>query len=237
MNFLHRLAAVLVAVVLAGCAAQPLSQEQLQTIRSVGVVWLVPDRITFQKLGLTVFGNERSSFDMGEPLEPLVVRAVTDRLTGTRPTWSVRPLRYDAAALLQRVRSGGMALSRDVERIAPDLAGLASADGVDALLVFVPVRWDNAPYFGGEGLGVWRRALPGLDSPILHANFALHVVDARGNVLASDGSVDRANPIRVTAPDYAREVPTDPQIAGRLRADLRALALGNVRARAQALGF
>jgi len=237
VNFLHRLAAVLVAVVLAGCAAQPLSQEQLQTIRSVGVVWLVPDRITFQKLGLTVFGNERSSFDMGEPLEPLVVRAVTDRLTGTRPTWSVRPLRYDAAALLQRVRSGGMALSRDVERIAPDLAGLASADGVDALLVFVPVRWDNAPYFGGEGLGVWRRALPGLDSPILHANFALHVVDARGNVLASDGSVDRANPIRVTAPDYAREVPTDPQIAGRLRADLRALALGNVRARAQALGF
>lgn len=237
MNLLRRLALIFCTVVLVGCASQPLSQEQLQAIRSVGVVWLMPDQVTFQKLGVTVFGNEPSTFDMGEPLEPLVVRAVTDRVAGTRPKWSVRPVRYDAAALLRQARSGGLVFVSDVERIGPDLAGIASADGVDALLVFVPMRWDNAPYFGGEGLGVWRRALPGLDSPILHANFALHVVDGRGQVLASDVSIDRANPIRVAAPDYAREVPTDPQTAARLRADLRALALGNVRARAQALGF
>lgn len=224
-------------LLLTGCGTRPLSQEQSAAIRSTGVVWLVPEVGSFEKLGFTVFGNERGSFRLGEPLAPDVLQVVRQRLATSRPAWRVESLQYDAAALSAKMRSGGMVMSSHLERIESDLAALAARHQVDSLLVFSPVRWDNAPYFGSEGIGVWRRALPGLDDPILHANFSVAVVDTRGRIVASGSSVDHANPIRITEPGYARQVPTEPGELGRLQRDLRSLALRNVAGRLQEVGL
>jgi hypothetical protein len=228
---------MLAALLLAGCASRPLAEEDSARIRKVGVVWLVPQVATFEKLGFTVFGNERGTMEMGEPLEPLVVRTLTERLAHTRPAWQVVPVTYDPVALLKKTRSGSFVMSSALERVEADLRAIAAPGQADALLVFTPMQYENSPHFGGGGIGVWRRALPGIDDPILHANFSLAVVDAGGKILVTGTSMDYANPIRVTSGDYARQPPADAETRARLQGDLRNLTLHNVRARAQELGF
>jgi len=83
-------------LLLLNACAQPVPQERLSGIRTVGVISAMGDEFSFTTVGLTVFGNDFKQAGIGSwGLDDFMVAQITEAL---RQRYDVRPLTYRRAA-------------------------------------------------------------------------------------------------------------------------------------------
>lgn len=231
-----RLTFLLATVTLiSGCAAPQLSVETEARISSVGIVVLVPEEIVYNKLGLTVFGNESTKFDMGRRIETAIRSTAAKRLEVSRPKWQIKALPYDRTTLMRSMSGGSLVMSSALERIQGDLAKLAATGSVDLLLVFTEARYDR---IGGAGVGITERAvLGGGELTLVQANVAASLVDKTGRIAA--GAVNGFNMDfwRIDTRSYGLSIPLSAGAVERITEDLVRLLAVNTAKRMAELGY
>jgi hypothetical protein len=233
---LKRLLCMLAAIaLLSGCAAPHLSAEADAKVSRVGVVVLAPEEVVYQKLGLTVFGNESTKFDMRGQVEEAIRTTAVKRLQVSRPNWEIKSIPYDRASLIRSMSGNGLVLSSALERIEGDLAKLATSASVDLLLVFTEARYDR---IGGAGVGITERALlGGGELTLVQANVAASLVDRSGRIVAGAANGFNMDAWRIDARVHGLSIPLTASAVERVTGDLVRLLVLNTTKRMGELGY
>lgn len=144
---------------------------------------LVPEKANLQRIGLTVFNNDRIDVDLGGRIGRTIDSVASARLSAARPQWSIKQVTYNRDALIARMNGPGLGRAYDGERLFLDLADLCRANRVDALFVVRPWR-SNDPHY--DGVGVLLRTLSSNPPPqiTVHSDVALFVIGSNGQVIA-----------------------------------------------------
>lgn len=219
---MKKLTYLLLALLLPGCAATRLSDEAEKQIKSVAIVSLVPEMAHFEKIGLTVFNNERGEIDMGDQISSTIKFVATKRLAVARPAWNVKTVNYDRAALIKRLNASGMVMAYNEERIEKELADLARSNHLDALVVVSAYKPENSH---GDGVGVLLRttSLSSIGNAYVHSNVSLKIIGPSGNIVAvSSGqspAVKRIDPSAYGI-KYKLSDNFNPELIDRLRLDI-----------------
>ena len=178
---LNVMLAVLVALLVSGCASMRLDESTEKQIRNVAIVSLVPERANLERIGITVFGNDRIDFDVGGRITATIDETVARRIAAARPGWTVKRISYDRAALVKRVRGPGLVISFAEEKIERELADLARTNALDAMIVVTGRRFENQR---GDGVGVVMGSrMTTVANAAVHANIDARIVGADGKVL------------------------------------------------------
>jgi hypothetical protein len=134
MTFVRHLAVLITALLLTACAAPKLTQEQASNIKKIGIVSLLPQEVKYRKIGITVFNNEFKSMPAGDVFN-VAARASAERYLRKSGKYEVKQIAVDVAPMAQRLNGREMVMSRAIERIDEEIAKLAKANGVDAVIV------------------------------------------------------------------------------------------------------
>lgn len=145
------------ASVLAGCAApKVLEPAQIVGIRTVGVIALLPSSLVYQKVGVTVFNNERIEKPLATALNDA---ARAGAATGFQRDGKVKvqPLDVDVAQVRELFRPGAIVFSWPPEKAKAFLVEMARRHGLDAIAtvheVFDPENgFAGVQYFMRGGL-------------------------------------------------------------------------------------
>ena len=81
---LNALLAVLVSLVVSGCAPFRIDSDADKQIRNIAIVSLVPERANLARVGITVFGNDNTDFDVGGRITA-TIEETTDAAESLRP--------------------------------------------------------------------------------------------------------------------------------------------------------
>lgn len=180
--------AILVLLALGGCVAQSVPSAKVSTIRTVGIISALGDRLTVQRLGITVFDANVEHGEMtGWGLDDFVIDTAKKQLVGR---YDVRPVTYDKADFdtshfyFPEVPGLRGDKSRPIGEV---LRTGVSPQGLDAYVIIVRTgdHWANtSQHFDGVGL------LHGaFDSVIAFACYSVIVVDGHDfKVIASIGA-------------------------------------------------
>src|SRR5690349_12550379 len=117
------------ATLLTACATQAPSQLEAG-IKTVAVISLVPESAPINKLSVTVFSNQRAEIDFGGQIEQAIWETSVNRLAVSRPSWVVKKVSYDRAALLKSLRVGAWGSNET------GLGQFAAENGLDAVIVY-----------------------------------------------------------------------------------------------------
>ena len=183
MPAITRLLALLLALSITGCASTHITSEDEKRIHSVAIITLVPEKAHFDKIGLTVFNNEKAEIEMDGRITSTILSTAQKRLSAARPNWTIKDIAYDRRLLIERINKPGMVMTYHEERIEKELAELVSANQLDALLIINAQRYESIP---GDGVGVWLRtmSLSAIRTALIHSNVDLKVVGPKGVVIA-----------------------------------------------------
>jgi hypothetical protein len=221
LNLPFLLPVVLVALFLTGCAAPRLSGEADKKIRTVAIISFVPETARFEKIGLTVFNNEREEIAMGDQVTSTIRSVITRRLAVARPAWTVKVVSFDQTALTKRLHGSSMVMAYNEERIEKDLAQLAGDHQLDALLVVSAYKPENSH---GDGVGVLLRtfSVSSIGNAYAHANVSLKIIDATGKIVAVSRGAPTAR--RIDPGTYGIQYKLSdnlhPQLLEKLRLDI-----------------
>lgn len=216
---------ILLAFVLAltGCAAPRLSQQADQRIKTVGIVSLVPEKANFTKIGLTVFNNEYAQIEMGDQINATIESSVAQRLAAVRPQWQVKSLQYPRGEWTQKLYATGFFAGSQRDKVTADLAALARANQLDAIVFVSKYRPENVH---GDGVGVLLRtlSLSSVGDAYVTSYLSASLLDPQGEILASSWG-DRQMPPKVIDPktygiQYKLADNNDPALQDRLRQDI-----------------
>lgn len=94
----------------------------------------------------------------------------------------VKPIAADRGALEQKMRSASLVWSTTIETIKGDVAELAKAQGVDAIVVLAETKYDGWPAPGVSA--VFRNLYTPLKFGVVYADVAAAIVTARGKIVA-----------------------------------------------------
>jgi hypothetical protein len=220
---MKRLFLVAIALVLTGCAAPRLSQQADQRIKTVGIVSLVPENANFTKIGLTVFNNEYAEIQMGGKINATIESSVAQRLAAVRPQWQIKPVEYPRVEWTQNLYATGFFAGSQRDRVTSDVAALARANQLDAVVLVSKYRPENAH---GDGVGVLLRtlSLSSVGDAYVTSYLSASLLDPQGEVLASSWG-DRQMPPKVIDPkaygiQYKLADNNDPALQDRLRKDV-----------------
>ncbi len=170
-------------LVVAGCGTvKVLEPTQAAAIKNVGVISLLPTSLVYQKIGITVFNNERA--------EKPVQSAFNDAArTGAEASFrslqriNVKQLDVNIAEVKELFKPGAIVFSWPPEKAKQFLVQLAKQQGLDAIVTVHEVfDSDN----GFAGVRYFLRG--GLDSVVRHgirADTEVSLYDARGEILVS----------------------------------------------------
>jgi hypothetical protein len=122
-----------VASFIVGCASpKVLEPAQIATIRNVGVIALLPSNLVYQKVGVTVFNNERVEKPLAAALNDAAsVGAATGFQRGGKI--HVTPLDVDVAEVRELFRPGAIVFSWPPEKAKAFLIETARRHGLDAI--------------------------------------------------------------------------------------------------------
>jgi hypothetical protein len=222
-------------LVLAGCAAPRLSPQDDAKIARVGILVLVPEQLAYDKLALTVFGNETSTFDVGDRVNEAIRTTAATRLSAARPAWQIKQIRRDRERLVERLRVRSLVMSNELERIEVDLAQLAKDEDVNILLVFKETNYDR---LGGAGVGVMERSqLVGGPLTLLQGNLGAYLVDGAGRIGAAANMGFDMDFWRIDGSEFGLSRPLSAQAAATLAAQLERLVIVNTNKRMTQLGY
>lgn len=136
MKAFRRLFILLLAVMLTACAAPKLTQQQAASIKSVGIVSLLPQELKYRKIGITVFNNEFKSLPVAGDAFNVHARLSAEQYLGQSGKYQVKQIQVsDVNAMAARLNARTLVMSHNVERIDKELADLAKANNVDAMVV------------------------------------------------------------------------------------------------------
>ncbi len=136
MNVMRRMLVLVLAAMLTACAAPKLTQQQAASIKSVGIVSLLPQELKYRKMGITVFNNEFKSLPVAGDALNAHARLSAEQYLRQSGKYQVKQILVrDEAAMAARLNARTLVMSHDVERIDKELADLAKANNVDAVIV------------------------------------------------------------------------------------------------------
>ncbi len=184
----------LLALQLAGCKHAPKAPPR-DPIKIVGVVSLLPTELSYQKVGITVFNNEKTTRPVGEALN-IAARAGAESAIkiGDR---TVVQVSVDAPALARSMQNYPGTLDNKFDQISEDLQAMIAKDKLDAVVVVVET-FDRDK--GVNGVRVLVRAGMGY---ITKVEVMPHIA-----VIAVDKNLKRLGLQEVTT-SYAIERPED----------------------------
>lgn len=225
---------------LSACASSRLTSENEERIKNVAIVSVLPEMAVIQKIGLTVFNNEKVEIEMEGQIRNSIVSTTAASVGRSRSNWTVKEISYDLPVLNRKLRSSGMVISSNVEKIQKDLGELAQQNGLDAILVYAPVSYDSIP---GEGAGVVFRtfSLNSITRGYAHGNITLSIVDRRGEIIASSVNGSKLVPKGIDAAAYGIKYELKenlkPEIRNKLAADILSVVKDSVNIRLGDLGL
>ncbi|WP_175626295.1 MULTISPECIES: hypothetical protein [Oxalobacteraceae] len=237
---MQKLFICLVALAISGCATKKLSEVEEQRIRNVGVVSIISEDASFQKIGLTVFNNEKTVIEMNGQVAATVFSIANAQLTKSRPNWVVKRVVFEQSAMIKKLNASGMVMSSPVEKIQKDLGEIAKSNGLDALLVFFPVRYESV---SGEGVGVMLRtmSLSSVAGGFAYATIDMAMIDQRGEIVAYAGTgsilASKAIDIEGYGIKYSLNANTTPEVTDKLKTDIKDLLKQNVTIRLGQIGL
>lgn len=122
-------------MLLTGCGAPVMKPEQASTIKTVGIVSLLPSELSYQKIGITVFNNEYAKRPVGDAFNS-AARFGAERalkLSGR----NVVQLEVDVPTLAKRIRSGKLHFDSPAEYIHDELRALVEKYKLDAIVLII----------------------------------------------------------------------------------------------------
>ncbi len=186
------LAAVLPMLV--ACGTPVMKAEQAATVRKVGIVSLLPNELSYQKIGITVFNNEYAKRPVGDAFN-LAARSSAERTLKLKGREVVQ-LEVDVPALAKRIRSGAIIFDSSAERISDALEPLVKQHKLDAI-VLIMESFDSEN--GINGIRLFMRAgFNDIKTAIAMPDIATLIVDANIKKLAAQG---RGIPFAIDRPD------------------------------------
>jgi hypothetical protein len=194
MRLLSSVLLTLVALQLAGCKSPPKAAPR-DPIKVIGIVSLLPDELSYQKFGITVFNNEKTSRPVGEIFNTAARAGAASALSYGERT--VIQESVDAPKLIKSMQSFPGNIDRKLEQINEDLQALITKDKLDAVVVVVET-FD--PPNGVNGVRVVVRAGAGY---ITKVEVMPHVA-----VIAMDKNLTRLGMLEMKA-SYAVTRPND----------------------------
>ncbi len=157
--------------------------EQASSIQRVGIVSLLPSDLRYEKIGITVFNNERTTRPVGDALNA-AARMTAERVLhelGRQPVQLV----VDVPAFSSRLRSGVMVFNSPAERIGDELIRLAKANRLDAVVV-IAESFDAEN--GIQGVRIYLRAGMGdIRFAVASGDIMTLIVDTKAKMLAAQG--------------------------------------------------
>ncbi len=203
--------ASLLILALSGCVADHRPPpDRLAEIKTIGVISAIGDRLTFETIGASVFGN----VEVTEPVEWGIDQDVAGRIAAALPKrYTIAPVSYDAAAfdkIAWADESAPAAGFRDTarRRVEDVLRAAASPQGLDAYIV---VTKATSAYAGGHqilrGLGLVRGEGAATHALAAYAIYDLSLIDGSKHVVIgrARASLPRATGFRLVQGAY-REV-------------------------------
>lgn len=136
MYLFRKLLVVLLALMLTACAAPKLTAEQAASIKTVGVISLLPQELKYRKIGVTVFNNEFKTLPVANDVFNAHARKTAEQLLTQSGKYKVKQIMVnDVAGMASRLNARTMIMSNTLERIEKEVTDLAKANGVDAVVV------------------------------------------------------------------------------------------------------
>ena len=180
-RFIRVLAIVLV---LSGCASTPqhLSEKDKNAIKNVTIVSLVPESVSFDKIGIISFANRYTEFDMGGLVTGNILSVSRQRIEKTNPGWNIKSVEYDRTALLNGLKPG---LGFRSTRIQEALAGLAHDNDLDAIFVVWASADDENYLHKGLNVLLMDNNLDRSARLVFRANLSVTIVGKNGEELAA----------------------------------------------------
>jgi hypothetical protein len=170
------------AISLFGCAMPVVKPEQAASIKSIGVLSLLPsEELRYQKIGVTVFNNESASRPIQDQLNTSA-RLGAEKELSSYKNYQIKQMSADTQTLARRLRSFSLIVSSEVEPIRDDVAALAKQSDVDAVVV-ISERFDGEN--GVNGLRVLLSAgLGDIKWAVVRPDMNVSVISAKGELLA-----------------------------------------------------
>lgn len=134
MSLTRKLSIFILALLLSACAAPKLSPQQAGSIKRVGVVSLMPQAVSYRKIGITVFNNEFKSLPTDDVFNATARASIESYLRSTGK-YQVTQIPVDAPAMAGRLNAHSLVMTHNIERIDTEIADLARKFGVDAVII------------------------------------------------------------------------------------------------------
>lgn len=166
-------------ILLTACSSPVMKQEQAKNIKTVGVISLLPDEFSYQKIGITVFNNEYAKRPVGNMFN-MAARQGAERAL-KQSGRNVVQLDVDTHLLAKRIRSSAINFDSPAENIKSDLLPLVEQYRLDAIvLVLESFDSDN----GINGIRTFLRAgFRSIDTAIVMPDVQTIVVDKNVKLL------------------------------------------------------
>jgi hypothetical protein len=169
----------------AGCTSvKPLDPAQAAAIKNVGVISLLPTSVVYQKIGITVFNNERVEKPVASALNDAARAGAESALK--RINRNVKQLDVNFSEVKALFKPGPIVFSWPPEKAKAFLVDLAKENNLDAVCIVHELFDADNGYAGvryflrGDFNGIGRHGIV--------TDTTTELYDAKGNILKSSAS-------------------------------------------------
>lgn len=150
--FFSRLLLLSLAVLMGACSSNPVSiGGRTETIKTVGVVTLLPSELKYNKIGITVFNNEYRALAVDNAFNEAARKSAQAVLSkGQR---KVIQLDVDVPVLARKLRNSAIVFDSPAEDIREELLQLVKQHQLDAVVI-VAELFDRDRGINGVGVAV-----------------------------------------------------------------------------------
>ena len=176
---------LIVLFILNGCIAQDLKPEFVSKVKRVGIVSMLPTKLKYEKIGITVFNNEVLIRDVGDQFNNVAIDSIKNEVLSVQKDRSVLIMPI-TKSILEKYYSHSLVVSSPTERIQTELSSWILKENLDAVFVVAEI-FDSDQY--RRGLEVYFRAGFGtINSATLKPNVVILVIGKDGKVEAATAS-------------------------------------------------
>ncbi len=168
---------------LVACGTPTMQPEQAAAVKRVGVVSLLPAELLYEKIGITVFNNERATRPVGDVFNQ-AARQGAERALTQAGREIVQIVDVDVPMLARRVRSASIIFDSNAEQIEDSLRAQVLKHRLDAI-VLITENIDGERGLHGIRM-LFRSGIGGIRFAVAQGGFATTLVDTRIKKLAAN---------------------------------------------------
>jgi hypothetical protein len=169
-------------LLLAACGTTTMQPEQAAAVKRVGVVSLLPSELLYEKIGITVFNNERATRPVGDVFNQAARQGAEQALRQVGRE-VVQLDNIDVPVLARRIRGAAIIFDSEAERIEDTLLALVQEHRLDAI-VLVTENIDGERGLNGIRM-LFRSGFGSIRFAVAQAGITTTLVDARIKKLAA----------------------------------------------------